>query len=138
MTKISVVAAYAEAANLPSGKPEYSAETIGWKLRETVFGDHKVLGVIHSHPYEQVKVPAFGYDARAEASGDYKPEPWGITRIFGYTLILDGEIDPKTTLGTWELIPRSLYIELCGVETQEKRGYQTAKKISPDFIPVKS
>lgn len=129
MTKISVVTAYAEVAGCRENRPEYNAATISEKLRKTIFGSHTVLAVIHPPIYNQVKIPAFGYDARAEASGDYKPEPWGAMRIFGYTLVLDGEIDSKNILGTWELIPRSLYIELCGITHQEEHGYEPAKKI---------
>ena len=136
-TKITVVHGIVEAANKPNGKPDYDITQAAQLIKKMSFSGHNTLAVILNNSRDCIKVPTFGYNAFMEASGKYSAMPWGATRMFGFTLVLDGKIDPKTVFGTYEIVPQSLQVILGGMEIdEEERAFTPAKKITLDFVPM--
>ena len=131
--KVSIVSAIVEVANDYKGNPKLDMVAVQDWLWQTSFNRHAVLDAIQGYD-DTVTVPAFGY-SETHKHGDYEP-PYGVTRIFGYTLVLDGKADPLTLFGTYEIIPRILRVDLCGMAIPTTRAYHEAAKITPDFLPA--
>jgi hypothetical protein len=80
-------------------------------LRHSRFGGHAVLGVAiipNGIPYH---VPDFGHNADCPCQ---EPEPHGVDRYFGVSIVLDSE-PTADVLGTYWLLRDVACIEMCGL-----------------------
>ena len=128
--KISIVSAIVEVANKRGPKPELDGYSIQEILKRKIFNGHPVIAVIPPQCGDPVYIPTFGYDGNVEAWNDYEEKMrWGVTRLFGFTLVLDGIVD-SNVLGTYEILERSLQVEICGFSPLEQVHHHEAKKIN--------
>jgi len=85
-------------------------------LRHSSFGGHAVLGVVSEANEEPCHVPDFGHNCRCKCE---HPEPWGVDRYFGLSLVLDGEPTLADICGPYWLQSGVSRVELCGLTVPE-------------------
>jgi hypothetical protein len=100
-------------------------------LRHSSFAGRRVLGVVDWNREDPTHVPDFGHDYRCQCPN---PEPWGVDRYFGVSVVLDGPNakSAETVLelmGPWELF-LGARIELSGVTIPEE-SCEERRKVGP-------
>jgi hypothetical protein len=117
-----------EVATSHNGRDERYGAAID-RLRHAKIGGHAVCGVVVDRVPNPAHVPDFGHDYRCKCK---KPEPWGVTRHYGISVVLEGAPSLPDVLGSYWLIPGVARIEICGMtipetDLEELAGVETAE-----------